>query len=334
LVQATNRAFYGTTKYGAPQFCGTGNNCWGTVFEITGNGTPTTLYNFCKGDDSPCADGASPAAGLIQATNGDFYGTTQSGGDYGAGTIFKITPGGAYTALYSFCQESGCPDGSSPNAALMQVSNGDLYGVTPSGGAHAGGTVFQISPAGAFSTLYSFCALSHCADGGSPTGLIQGSDGNFYGTTASGGAYGEGTVFEITSSGTPTTLYSFCKNSGCADGAKPSAGLVQDTNGTFYGTTKTGGANDKGTVFSLSVGLGPFVETQTTSGAVGAEVNILGSDLTGATSVTFNGAAASFTAVSRFLITATVPPSATTGTVAVATPKGTLSSNVPFRVIP
>jgi uncharacterized repeat protein (TIGR03803 family) len=209
---------------------------------------------------------------------------TQSGGEYGAGALFKITSAGAFTTLYSFCQESGCPDGSVPNAALILGHQWDLYGVTPSGGAHGGGTVFQTSPGGALATLYSFCTLSECADGEVPTGLIQGSDGNFYGTTTSGGSYGKGTVFEITSAGTPTTLYSFCKKSGCADGASPSAGLVQDTNGTFFGTTKTGGANNEGTVFSLSVGLGPFVETQTTSGAVGKDVNILGTDLTGASS--------------------------------------------------
>jgi uncharacterized repeat protein (TIGR03803 family) len=107
---------------------------------------------------------------------------------------------------------------------------------------------------------------------------------------------------------------------------------MQDTNGTFYGTTYAGGANKKGAVFSLSTGLGPFVETQTTSGAVGAAVIILGTNLTSATSVTFNGAAAAFTVVSSSEITTTVPAGATTGTVQVVTHGSTLSSNVPFRV--
>ena len=129
-----------------------------------------------------------------------------------------------------------------------------------------------------------------------------------------------------------TTLYSFCAQGGCTDGISPEAGLVQATNGDLYGTTKIGGANNYGTVFSLSVGLGPFVETQTTSGKVGAAVKILGTDLTGATSVSFNGAAAVFTVVSPSLITTTVPAGATTGKVEVVTPSGTLSTYVPYRV--
>jgi uncharacterized repeat protein (TIGR03803 family) len=111
-------------------------------------------------------------------------------------------------------------------------------------------------------------------------------------------------------------------------------GLVQDTNGDFYGTTFQGGASGDGTVFSLSVGLSPFVETQTTSGMVGAVVKILGTDLTGATGVSFNGTAAVFKVISSSLVTAAVPAGATSGTVQVVTPGGTLSSNVPFRVLP
>jgi uncharacterized repeat protein (TIGR03803 family) len=143
---------------------------------------------------------------------------------------------------------------------------------------------------------------------------------------------GCGTVFRITPSGKLTTLYSFCSQSNCTDGAHPYAGLVQDTNGNLYGTTQAGGASGEGTVFSLSVGLGPFVETQTTSGKVGAAVKILGTNLTGATSVTFSGTAAIFKVVSGSLITTTVPVGATTGEVKVKTPRGSLKSNVVFRV--
>ena len=146
--------------------------------------------------------------------------------------------------------------------------------------------------------------------------------------------YGCGTVFKITASGMLTTLHSFDGT----DGANPD-GLVQATNGDLYGTKFGGRANSCapfgcGTVFSLSVGLGPFVETQPTSGAVGAAVTILGTSLTGATSVTFNGTAATFTVKSKSEITTTVPTGATTGTIKVVTPGGTLSSNVPFRVTP
>jgi uncharacterized repeat protein (TIGR03803 family) len=129
-----------------------------------------------------------------------------------------------------------------------------------------------------------------------------------------------------------TTLYSFCSKSDCADGANPYAGLLQYTNGNLYGTTSGGGASGFGTVFSLSVGLGPFVETRLTSGKVGAAVEILGTKLTGATSFKFNGKAAVFKVATSSEITTTVPAGATTGKVEVKTPSGTLISNVNFRV--
>jgi uncharacterized repeat protein (TIGR03803 family) len=243
-----------------------------------------------------------------------------------------MTPSGTLTTLYSFCSQSGCPDGSDPEAGLVQAANGDFYGTTRVGGTNSGGTVFRITPGGTLTTLYSFCSQSACTDGSSPqSALVQATNGDLYGTTGYGGN-GYGTIFKITPSGELTTLYSLCSQSACTDGEYLVAALVQDTNGTFYGTTSSGGANGDGTVFSMSVGLGPFVETQTTSGKVGAAVKILGSDLTGATSVSFNGTAATFTVVSRYLITTTVPAGATTGKVQVVTPSGTLSSNVPFRV--
>jgi uncharacterized repeat protein (TIGR03803 family) len=291
--------------------------------------TFTTLHSF----DS--TDGANPLAGLVQATNGNFYGTTSTGGANGDGTIFKTTPSGALTTLYSFCSRSRCADGKGPEAAVVQASNGNFYGTTRYGAVNGEGTVFEITPSGTLMTLYSF------KDAFFPSGLIQATDGNLYGITSYGGAhvhclwhgYGAacGTAFKITRSGTLTTLYNFCSKSGCPDGANPS-GLVQDTDGSFYGTTSTGGANNDGTVFRLSVHLRPFVEPQPTSGKVGATVKILGTDLTGATSVTFNGTRAVFKVVSSSLITTTVPAGATTGKVRVVTPSSTLSSNVPFRV--
>jgi uncharacterized repeat protein (TIGR03803 family) len=138
----------------------------------------------------------------------------------------------------------------------------------------------------------------------------------------------DGTIFKITPSGKLATLHSFDST----DGKQPYACLVQGTNGDFYGTTVFGGANSAGTVFSLSVGLGPFVETLPTSGKVGAAVKILGTNMTGATKVTFNGTLAVFKVVSSSEITTTVPTGATTGKVKVTTPSGTLTSNVNFRV--
>jgi|HubBroStandDraft_1064217.scaffolds.fasta_scaffold07161_3 uncharacterized repeat protein (TIGR03803 family) len=335
LVQASNGDLYGTT-YGG------GAAGRGTVFKITPSGTLTRLHSFCS--QSRCMDGEYPLGGLVQGTDGDLYGTTWYGGtNLDGGTVFKITPGGALTTLHNFCsQDAPCTDGNGPVASLVQATDGDLYGTTEFSGVNGGGTIFKITPSGTLTTLYSFCAQSECADGEDPSyaGLIQATDGDLYGTTAEGGTSNVGTIFKITTSGTLTTLYSFCAESECADGSYPYAGLVQATNGIFYGTTYSGGANDTcpgqlpgcGTVFSLSVGLGPFVETQTTSGAVGAAVKILGTNLTGATSVTFNGAAAVFTVVQPSEITTTVPAGATTGTVRVVTPTGALSSNVPFRV--
>jgi len=332
LVQATNGNLYGTTVNG-------GATGLGTIFKITPAGTLTTLYSFCA--QSNCTDGSYPWAALVQATNGYLYGTTQGGGAHNGGTVFKVTPSGALTTLYSFCRESGCGDGDWPEAGLVQATNGDFYGTTYFGGAGGDGTVFKITPTGTPTTLYSFCSQgAHpvCTDGGMPTaGLVQAADGNFYGTTEYGGAsaceYGCGTIFKITPNGTLTTLHSLCSQTNCTDGEYPFAGLVQATNGDLYGATTAGGANGGyGMVFGLYVGLAPFVGTQPTSGEVGAAVKILGTNLTGATSVTFNGAAAAFTVVSPSLITTTVPTGATTGTVQVITPSGTLSSNVPFRV--
>jgi hypothetical protein len=134
-----------------------------------------------------------------------------------------------------------------------------------------------------------------------------------------------------------TTLHSFCaKGQDCPSGGGPVAPLVQYTNGDFYGTTTFGGSEDSfnGTVFSLSMGLSPFVKTVPTSGLVGANVLILGTNLTGATSVTFNGTPATFTVVSSTLITATVPAGATSGPVQVVTLEGPLTSNLSFVLEP
>jgi uncharacterized repeat protein (TIGR03803 family) len=330
LIQASNGDFYGTTTFG-----GAGNV--GTAFKITPSGTLMTLHGFCS--QSNCTDGEYPEAGLIQASNGNFYGTTYAGGANGRGTVFKITPSGILTTLYSFCPQTGCPDGNSPQAGLIQATNGNLYGTTFAGGAHDLGTVFKITLSENLTTLHSFCSVGYpdCADGDLPRfgALVQATNGALYGTTPEGGTnVSYGTIFKITPGGTLTTLYSFCPQSGCPDGDDPRGTLVQDTNGNLYGTTFAGGANGVGTVFSLSVGLGPFVETQTTSGKVGAAVKILGTNLTGATSVTFNGTTATFHVVSSSEITTTVPMGASTGKVKVVTPHRTLTSNVSFRVTP
>jgi uncharacterized repeat protein (TIGR03803 family) len=210
---------------------------------------------------------------------------------------------------------------------VVQGTSGNFYGTTAYGGgigcSGGCGTVFKITPSGVLTTLHSFDKT----DGANPSaGLVQGTDGNFYGTTEYGGTGDGGTIFKITPAGILTTLHSF------SDEGSPYAGLIQSTDGSFYGTTESG--YDGGTVFSLSVGLSPFVETQPTSGKVGKAVKILGTNLSDATSVTFNGTAATFTVKSQSEITTTVPLGATSGKVRVIFPHGTRSSNVPFRVAP
>jgi uncharacterized repeat protein (TIGR03803 family) len=336
LVQATDENLYGTTYEG-------GTKGGGTIFKISPGGMLTTLYSFCP--QSGCTDGSYPVAALVQATDGNFYGTT-SGPNF-QGTVFKITPSGALTTLYSFCAQSGCTDGANPQAALVQATDGKFYGTTSLGGTNCAsiggcGTVFQISPSGTLTRLYSFCSQSGCTDGNSPfAGLVQATDGYLYGTTYAGGVKDDGMVFKIIPAGcssqicTPTTLYSFCSRSGCTDGKTPVAALVQDTNGKFYGTTVAGGAKGPyGTVFSLSVGLGSFVEPVTYSGKVGNTIEFLGQGFTSATKVSFNGTAAIRKVVSGTYLTATVPNDATTGFVTVTTSGVTLKSNKIFRVIP
>ena len=250
FVQAPDGNFYGTTNAGGTSGnCNSGTGC-GTVFKITPGGTLTTLYNFCA--QTGCTDGSSPQAALVLATDGNFYGTTQSGGSNNCGTVFKISPGGTLTTLHRF----GYTDGAFPQAALVQATDGNFYGTAFYGGAYGYGTVFEINPGGTLTTLYSFfCAQAGCLDGAHPSGtLVQATNGNFYGTTVYGGASGYGTVFEITSGGTLTTLYSFCAQAGCPDGANPWGTLVQATDGNFYGTTLYGGANTNGTVFEITAG--------------------------------------------------------------------------------
>jgi uncharacterized repeat protein (TIGR03803 family) len=330
LIQGTDGNFYGTTAGQQGQNPNCSNDACGTVFKITPSGKLTTLHSF------NFTDGAFPTAALVQGTDSNFYGTTAKGGGNGnpycCGTVFEITPAGKLTTLHSFCSEANCTDGLNPYAAF----NGNFYGTTVGGGLYDWGTVFRITPLGKLTTLYSFCSQTNCTDGKGPAaGLVQATDGNFYGTTFEGSANYDGTVFKITPSGKLTTLHTFDST----NGATPFAALVQGTDGNFYGTTTAGGNKVShcyngacGTVFSLSVGLGRFVETQPTSGKVGATILILGNNLRSATSVSFNVTAATFEVVSSTEIKTGVPTGATTGFVTVTTAKRTLKSNVVFRV--
>jgi uncharacterized repeat protein (TIGR03803 family) len=336
LLQGTDGNFYGGTTAG-------GNSTEnGVIFKITPTGAATTLYTFCS--QTNCTDGGSPGAALIQV-GGNFYGTAQFGGAFGGGTVFKVSPKGALTTVYSFCAQASCSDGTLPRAPLFRAANGNIYGTAQSGSG-LGGTIFKITPASAFSVLYSFCSQPNCADGANPDGgVAQATDGSFYGTTNSEGTNttcaafppgGCGTVFKVTPAGVLTTLHDFDGT----DGEASFSGIVQATNGVLYGMTFSGGTSNSpcyvgcGTVFSVSAGLKPFVELLPRSGKAGMTIQILGSNLAGATAVSFNGTTAAFTVNSKTLITATVPTGATTGYVTVTTSRGALKSNVRFQVRP
>lgn len=342
LVQsASDGNFYGLTTGDAPGTNCTGPPGCGTIFKLTAEGTLTTLHTFVG------TDGEYPNS-LVPGTDGNFYGTTLYGGanaipactdngfEAACGTVFKITPEGTLTTLHSF----NLKDGALPTT-LIQASDGNFYGTTFFGGhvacpqdQYGCGTLFKITASGTLTTVHIF----NGADGFNGSGLLQASDGNFYGTTAKGGANtngcfdGCGTIFKATPTGILSTLYSFCAQEYCPDGSGPQ-GLLQGTNGIFYGTTPFGGNGSLGAVYSLSTELSAFVETVPAAGQVGASIIILGNNLTGTSVVSFNGKAAAFTVVSSTEITAVVPTGATTGRVEVTTPKRKLLSNVPFNVV-
>ncbi|HTZ98634.1 MAG TPA: choice-of-anchor tandem repeat GloVer-containing protein [Terriglobales bacterium] len=235
-------------------------NGWriGAVFAycaLTGIGAPaqtlTTVVNFDR------RNGSWPyKASLSQATDGNLYGATETGGANDRGTIFRLTPSGNHTVVHSF----NFTDGASPLGTPVQGIDGSLYGTTDTGGAtgcedNGCGTVFKLTPSGKLITLHQFCLQNQCPDGLYPeAGLVQATDGNFYGTTAYGGAYGAGTVFRITPGGVLTTIYSFCAGGNpCVDGSLPFAGLTQASDGGLYGTTAFGGTYGEGTIFKISL---------------------------------------------------------------------------------
>jgi uncharacterized repeat protein (TIGR03803 family) len=224
---------------------------------ITSQAQTFTRLNHFTG-----ANGGVPLDAPVQGLDGNLYGTTSQagvGGGAAAGTVFKITPAGKLTTLYTFCALANCADGAEPIGQLLLGMDGNFYGVTLNGGTNdpavcandACGTVFKITPQGAMTTLHAFCSQANCADGAEPTaGIIQATDGNFYGTTGLGGANNAGTVFKLTPQGVLTTLYSFCSLANCADGETPES-IMQACNGTFYGVTASTQLA-RGTVFKIT----------------------------------------------------------------------------------
>jgi uncharacterized repeat protein (TIGR03803 family) len=263
IVQGADGNFYGTTSAG-------GASGFGTVFRMVPNGAVTNLYSFTNG-----LDGYSPVGGLVQGADGNFYGLTPSGGVSGKGNVFRITPAGVLATLYSF---TGGRDGNTPAGTLVSGSDGNLYGVTTTGGLTGKGTVFRLTLTGALTTLYNFGNISPL-DGAYPVaGLVQSSDGNLYGTTflanALAGPDGYGTVFRVSPDGTTfSTLLFF---DGCDDGSRPQTALLEDAAGNLYGTTIAGGPCQAGlgTVFQLGAGCSPQITAQPASQAVVAGASV------------------------------------------------------------
>lgn len=363
LVLGTDGNFYGMTAAG-----GTQNR--GIVFKVLPTGELTVLHNFCA-LGNPCLDGFDPSW-LLQADDGNFYGTTVVGGDptticvpdqFGCGTIFKLTPAGQFTTIFTFCAPA-CSEGP---LSLTQGTDGKLYGTT---GGLTGSAVFTFAPPNNFTVINQF--PESLTEGFLPSPLVEGTDGNFYAVSLTGGAFEQGAFLKITPGGKVTTLRSFsCSTGFClpqvalvqgtdgnfygnsggffkanAEGevspisvsAISSNSLIQGTDGSFYGTSQGSGATDCaqncGTAFRLSVGLAPFVSFLHSRGKTGQTAQILGQGFTGATGVSFNGTLAAFTVVSDTYLKATVPVGAITGPVTVTEPSGSLQSNVPFRVTP
>ncbi len=345
-TQGTDGNFYGTTQGGGDPTC----RC-GVVYKATAAGVITVLHNF-KGYPT---DGYRPLAVLVQGYDGNFYGTTYQGGAKNYGSVFKITPSGTFTLLYSFDSVTG--DGLKPITGLTLGTDGNFYGTTGNGGTKNFGSLYKITPAGSESVLYSFCSVS-CNDGFGPaTPLVLHTDGKFYGNT-NGNSLG-GSVFysldvgfkplvdlvtwsakvgktvEILGQGfTGTTGVSF-------NGVNATFTNVSDTYMTA--TVPAGALTGTVTVTTFTSTMksnraflvAPQIKSFTpTSGIVGTSVTITGVSLTQATAVTIGGKAASFTVNSDTQVTATVPAGAKTGKITITTPGGIATSPTAFSVVP
>jgi uncharacterized repeat protein (TIGR03803 family) len=352
LTLATDGNFYGTTVYGGSDY--------GVLYRISSAGTYTVLHEFLGG-----GDGSSPYWPPIEASDGNLYGVA-GGGDEFAPIVYKLTRSGVYSIVYS----SDFSAGGWEISGLMQGSDSLLYTTSQTGGADGCGAIAKFTLTGVLRATHAFNCSNQGAFGEAP--LIQAADGNYYGTTTGGGVSDEAVLFQLTSSFGENVLYNFGSTGATnpyarlvqgtdgnlygttysgelyswnftsgysgfytfAFGSDVSSGLMQDTSGLFYGPSFQGGTHNAGYIYSLNMGLAPFVTFVRSQGAVGSSAQVLGQGLTGTTGVTFNGVAAtSFTVVNDTYMTAVVPSGAATGKVVVTTPSGALTSNVNFRIV-
>ena len=315
-ILASDGNFYGTTSGG-------GINGRGVVYKITSSGTLTKIYQF------DVTHGYSPIAPPTQGTDGFLYIPVSQGGTSYCGTILQMSTSGVINNIYNFpCG----PGGSFPIGPLVQASNGNFYSTTQDGGTNGEGVIYQVTPSLAVTVLHSFGAVF--GDGTYPSaGLLLATDGNYYGSSSDGGANGDGTLFNTSTTGTYNSLYSF-NNTANLTQMSPLAPPIQATNGLLYGVTEFGGPTNNGTIYSLNMGLAPFVNMALFTAKEGNTVTILGTHLKGTTEVTFNGRTANFKVISDTHLTATVPMGSTTGPIQVTTPGGVLLSRKTFVVKP
>jgi len=320
LVEAPNGLFYGVTTSSSPGY--------GTIYSVSSSGTFNVLHTFGG------SDGEYPHAGLTVGSDGNLYGGTSGGGANNWGVLFKITPSGTYTVLYNLCSQAYCGDGADIETALTLGPDGNLYGTTYRGGSYGAGAFFRLTNSGTYTVINGGVV------GENPTGvsLTLGTDGNFYGIYSNTA----GPIYSLTTSGVVTILHSFCQDTNCTDGSDPSTPLIQDTNGTFYGFTSTGGVSGQcnsgdgcGVFYSLDMGLSAFARLGTTSGKEGAKIGIFGQGFSKSSVVEFGGTAATKVTLSgTTYLTATVPSDALTGPVTVTTGSTTLTSSQNFSVLP
>jgi uncharacterized repeat protein (TIGR03803 family) len=317
-IQGTDGNWYGTTQ-------GDFHNN-GSLYRLSPSGKFKALYTFVGIQGSQ-----QPKAPLLQATDGNFYGTTALGPVNNEGNIFRVSRSGKLTDLYNFDSTHGAM----PFSPLVQGNDGNFYGTTTTGGQAGGGVGFKVTPTGELTVLYD---LGNVSGPSNPYGgLVQAADGYFYGTTYQGGTMSDGAIFRINAKGQFSDLYDF----DVTTGLHPEDTLLQHTNGILYGETYQGGTSVPacgnsgcGVFFSWNASLKPFVSLVSAFGKVGKTIEILGQGFKGTTGVSVNGFAAKFTVVTDTYLTAVVPNGATTGSVIVKTPSGTLTSNKPFRVTP
>jgi uncharacterized repeat protein (TIGR03803 family) len=353
LTLGTDGNLYGDTWGG-------GSGGLGITFKVTPAGVETALHNF-----SNTGDGSTPANALVLATNGTFYGTSNT-----VETIYSISSSGTFKTLHTLSTTDGQnggqlslgstgdifggmngggangqgtlfkmtpagvftvlhnftgTDGSFAAPGMVEAPNGVLYGATEFGGASNAGVVFKITTSGTYTLLHS---LNGTTDGKQAFVLMLATDGNMYGLTQDGGSDGCGVIFKVTQAGVYSVIYNFDNTHGC----NPSVYLTQGTDGKLYGLTQAGGANSNGVFYSLDLDIPAFVTLQSTSGKVGTKVGILGMGFSSSSVVKFNGVTATSTLTDPGYITATVPAGATDGYVTVTTGSTTLTSTQKYIV--